>query len=81
MLEVGDDSWVDIGCLILSDVSRGIHLTNYSQPTPVDSKFVAMIKEATPETYPKRWSGKKFISPKFPTYMVFQSNILTKILL
>ena len=81
MLEVGDDSWVDIGCLILSDVSRGIHLTNYSQPTPVDSKFVAMIKEATPETYPKRWSGKKIISPKFPTYMVFQSNILTKILL
>jgi len=57
LLEVGDDSWVDIGCLILSDVSRGIHLTNYSQPTPVDSKFVAMIKEATPETYPKRWSG------------------------
>lgn len=57
LLEVGDDSWVDIGCLILSDVSRAIHLTGYTQPTPVDSKFVAMIKEATPETYPKRWSG------------------------
>jgi len=23
----------------------------------VDSKFVALVKEATPETYPKRWSG------------------------
>lgn len=57
LLEVGDDSWVDIGCLILSDVSRGIHLTGYTQPTTVDSKYVAMIKEATPETYPKRWSG------------------------
>ena len=68
MLEVGDDSWVDIGCLILSDASRGIHLTNYSQPTPVDSKFIAMIKEATPETYPKRWSGKyPFISFKHAT--------------
>ena len=58
LLEVGDDSWVDIGCLILSDVSRGIHLTGYSQPTPVDSKYIALIKEATPETYPKRWSGE-----------------------
>jgi len=57
LLEVGDDSWVDIGCLILSDVSRGIHLTGYTQPTPVDSKFVAIVKEATSETYPKRWSG------------------------
>ena len=57
LLEVGDDSWVDIGCLILSDVARGIHLTGYTQPTTVDSKFVSMVKEATPETYPKRWSG------------------------
>ena len=58
LLEVGDDAWVDIGCLILSDMSRGIHLTGYSQPTAVDSRFVNALKEATPETYPKRWSGQ-----------------------
>ena len=57
LLEVGDDTWVDIGCLILSDMSRGIYLTGYTQPTTVDSRFVNVLKEATPETYPKRWSG------------------------
>ena len=78
MLEVGDDSWVDIGCLILSDVSRGIHLTNYSQPTPVDSKFVAMIKEATPETYPKRWSGKQAFKPPIPNLFIILVEYLNK---
>ena len=47
LLEVGDDTWVDIGCLILSDVSRGIHLTGYTQPTSVESRFVDALKAAT----------------------------------
>ena len=31
LLEVGDDEWVDQGCLILSDMNRQIHLCSYTQ--------------------------------------------------
>lgn len=57
LLEVGDDDWVDVGCLVLDDEARKIHLTAYTQPTAVDAKFVNILKEATPDDYPKRWSG------------------------
>ena len=31
LLEVGDDEWVDQGCLILSDINRQIQLCSYTQ--------------------------------------------------
>ncbi len=59
LLEVGEESWVEQSCLLLSDAPRKIQLTCYSQPTHVDARFVEMAKEATPEDDPKRYSGLK----------------------
>ena len=57
LLEVGEDSWVELSCLLLSDPARNVTLTCYSQPCPVDARFIQIAKDATPESYPKRWSG------------------------
>ena len=57
LLEVGDDDWVELSCLLLRDDARGVALTAYTQPTPVDSRLVARAKDLTPEDYPLRWSG------------------------
>ncbi len=57
LLEVGEDSWVELSCLALSDPARKIQLTTYSQATPVDASFVQAAKAATPDSYPRRWSG------------------------
>ncbi len=57
LLEVGDDEWVEMSCLQLQDEARGVSLTCYSQPTPVDPALVARAKDMTPESYPLRWSG------------------------
>jgi len=57
LLEVGDDEWVDQGCLILSDISRQIHLCCYTQPTPVPFSVIQILQKATDESYPLSWSG------------------------
>ena len=57
LLEVGEDSWVEMACFMLSDPVHKITLTTYSQPTPVDARFVELAKEKTGENYSKRWSG------------------------
>jgi len=59
LLEVGEESWVELSCLVLSDAARKIQLTTYTQSTPVDPAFVAAAKSATPDSYPRRWSGLK----------------------
>lgn len=59
LLEVGEDSWVDLGILILDDPINQVKLSCYTQPTPVDVRFVDLAKEKTPEDYPQRWSGLK----------------------
>lgn len=57
LLEVGEDDWVDMGCILLTDQSRQIKLTGYTQATPVQPSIISVLKEETPEEYPKRWSG------------------------
>ena len=57
LLEVGEQTWVEMSCLVLSDPSNSIELTAYSQPTPVNERFVEMARQETAESYPKRWSG------------------------
>lgn len=59
LLEVAEESWVELSCLVLSDAARKIQLTTYTQSTPVDPAFVAAAKSATPDSYPRRWSGLK----------------------
>ena len=51
LLEVGEESWVELSCLVLSDAARKIQLTTYTQSTPVDPAFVAAAKSATPGTH------------------------------
>merc|ERR1712113_882120 len=29
----------------------------YSQPTTLEARYVALLKEGTPQNYPKQWSG------------------------
>ena len=48
LLEVAEESWVELSCLVLSDAARKIQLTTYTQSTPVDPAFVAAAKSATP---------------------------------
>ena len=50
LLEVAEESWVELSCLVLSDAARKIQLTTYTQSTPVDPAFVAAAKSATPGT-------------------------------
>eukprot|EP00096_Caligus_rogercresseyi_P004571 TRINITY_DN18915_c0_g1_i1.p1 TRINITY_DN18915_c0_g1~~TRINITY_DN18915_c0_g1_i1.p1 ORF type:complete len:337 (+),score=95.07 TRINITY_DN18915_c0_g1_i1:112-1122(+) len=57
LLEVGEDSWVEMITFSLFNSKMGISLSNYSQPVPVDVRFVDLAKEATLETYPRKWSG------------------------
>ena len=57
LLETGEDAWSELACLTLSDAKNKVELTTYSQPTPVDAVLVEKAKEATPESYPRRWSG------------------------
>jgi len=57
LYEVNDEIWIDISCLVLSDPSRKINLQSYSQPTNVDAKYISMLKDGTPENYPRQWSG------------------------
>lgn len=57
LLEVNDDEWVSIECLALNDDKNGVSLNAYTQPTTVDPLYVDALKDATPESYPKRWSG------------------------
>jgi len=57
LLEVGDDEWVDQGCLILSDINRQIQLCSYTQPTPVPFSVIQKLQDATDENYPLSWSG------------------------
>ena len=51
LLEVAEESWVELSCLVLSDAARKIQLTTYTQSTPVDPAFVAAAKSATPGTH------------------------------
>ncbi len=57
LLETGEDAWVSMGCLSLTDAAREISLTAYTQPIPVSTTLVTRAKDATPESYPRRWSG------------------------
>ena len=61
LLEVAEESWVELSCLVLSDAARKIQLTTYTQSTPVDPAFVAAAKSATPGTHPKLMN----VSPTF----------------
>jgi len=57
LYEVNEEIWIDLSCLVLSDPLRKIQLQAYSQPTNVDAKYIEMLKEGTPENYPRQWSG------------------------
>ena len=57
LLEIGEDNWVDVGCLVLNDDVRKINLIAYTQPIAVGAKFAGILKDATPDSYPKKWSG------------------------
>jgi len=57
LYEVNEEIWIDLSCLVLSDPLRKITLQSYSQPTNVDSKYIQLLKEGTPDNYPKQWSG------------------------
>jgi len=57
LYEVNEDIWLDMACLVLADPARGINLQTYSQPTTIEARYVAMLKEGTPDNYPKQWSG------------------------
>ncbi|XP_040583228.1 protein PRRC1 [Lepeophtheirus salmonis] len=57
LLEVGEDTWVEMIVLILLNSKLDITVTTYSQPVYVDVRFVDVAKEATLESYPKKWSG------------------------
>ena len=57
LYEVNEEIWIDLSCLVLSDPLRKITLQSYSQPTNVDAKYIHLLKEGTPENYPRQWSG------------------------
>jgi len=57
LYEVTEELWLDLSCLVLSDPSRGITLQAYSQPTPLEARLVNKLKDATPDDYPRQWSG------------------------
>merc|ERR1712032_525980 len=57
LYEVTEDLWLDLCCLLLTDPARKISLQAFTQPTPVDARFVAKLKDGTPSDYPKQWSG------------------------
>ena len=57
LLEVNDEDWVEMSCLILNDDLNQINLVSYTQPTKVDADVINDMKDSTPDTYPKRWSG------------------------
>jgi len=57
LYEVTEDLWLDLSCLLLTDPARKISLQAFTQPTPVDARFVGKLKDGTPSDYPKQWSG------------------------
>ena len=57
LLEVGSDEWVDQGCLVLNDKTRGISLCAYTQPVPVPFEVIEQLQKGTEEDYPLSWSG------------------------
>jgi len=57
LYEVSEELWVDISCLILSDPGHKANLQTFSQPTPLEAKYVELLKKATPDNYPRQWSG------------------------
>lgn len=57
LYEVNEELWIDMSCLIVSDPAKNINIQCFSQPTNVEAKYINLVKDATPETYPKRWSG------------------------
>merc|ERR1719300_440914 len=57
LLEVNEDDWVEMGCLSLSDDAHRISMTGYTQPTAVSAAAVEAMRDATPDTDPKKWSG------------------------
>ena len=57
MLEIGDEEWVDQGCLLLSDKDRSIQLYSYTQPTKVPYDVIDQLQQLTGENYPLSWSG------------------------
>ena len=57
LYEVNEDIWIDMSCLVLSDPLRNITLQSFSQPTNIPAPVVEKLKAATPDNYPKQWSG------------------------
>ncbi|KAF5269818.1 hypothetical protein FQR65_LT05864 [Abscondita terminalis] len=57
LLEVGEDTWYDLGVLILKDPVRQITLQTFTQMTPVPTAVVTLAQEDTPSDYPFKWSG------------------------
>jgi len=72
LYEVNEELWIDLSCLIISDPARKISIQCFSQPTNVEAKYVNLVKDATPETYPKRWSG---FATSIGTIMSEQLNV------
>ena len=54
---MNEDEWVEMSCLSLSDDAHRIWMTGYTQPTAVSAAAVEAMREATPDTDPKKWSG------------------------
>lgn len=57
MLEVGDEEWVDQGCLVLSDKIHDVTLYQYTQATSVPFSVIQQLQDQTDENYPLSWSG------------------------
>ncbi|KAK4884677.1 hypothetical protein RN001_000948 [Aquatica leii] len=57
LLEVGEDTWYDLGVLLLKDPVRQITLQTFTQMTPVPTAVVSLAQEDTPSDYPFKWSG------------------------
>lgn len=72
LLEVGDEDWVDQGCLLLSDKTREINLCAYTQPTNVPFDVIQKLQNKTDESYPLSWSG---FSTTVGSYMSEKLNV------
>lgn len=51
LLEIGQNTWYDLGVIILEDIKQKINLQTFTQMTPVPSQIVKTAQESTPINY------------------------------
>ncbi|KAH9520143.1 Protein PRRC1-A [Bulinus truncatus] len=57
IVELLPDRWFELSCLVLKDLSHGIDLQTFSQPTPIPTEYVLTAQDKTSTDYPLRWAG------------------------